>query len=94
MFRRKNRIVCKVVKSGYFLILILLIALLLSNVGSAANETILVATNRYVILDEPRTPLGLGTGFIAPGSGNDFDGARNYWDGVATTINATSMYLK
>ncbi|HWR26762.1 MAG TPA: hypothetical protein VN316_02685, partial [candidate division Zixibacteria bacterium] len=58
--------------------------------GEGGQATMLVATNRFVILDEPRTPLGLGTGFITPGT----NFGTNYWDGRATTINATSLYLR
>lgn len=65
--------------------------ILLIPVPQSTGGNILVATNRYIILDEPRTPLGLGTGFITPGTNY---GTNNFWDGVATTITATSMYLE
>ncbi|MFZ3060894.1 MAG: carboxypeptidase regulatory-like domain-containing protein, partial [Candidatus Methanoperedens sp.] len=52
---------------------------------------ILVATNRYVILDDPRAGTA-GTNFSTPGPGYDWT-TWNYWSGKNTQINATVLYI-
>jgi hypothetical protein len=55
---------------------------------------ILVATNRYVILDDPNSTgatADTGSGFIVPNPANDW-GTDN-WQGKNTRINATALYI-
>jgi len=56
--------------------------------GEGGTAQILVATNRYVILDDGKTG-SFGTGFGNPGSSSN----GNFWNGKNTTINATAMYI-
>ncbi|MCX9025625.1 MAG: carboxypeptidase regulatory-like domain-containing protein, partial [Candidatus Methanoperedens sp.] len=51
---------------------------------------ILVATNRYVILDDYKTTTRLGTGFSSPGVDH---GTTNSWTGKNTRINATALFI-
>ncbi len=56
---------------------------------------ILVATNRFVILDDPNDAGGqvvTGSGFQVP-TPNDWGSRSTVWAGIATTINATAMYI-
>ncbi len=59
--------------------------------GTGGSNKIIVATNRYVILDDPRAGA-TGTGFSNPGPGYDWT-SWNYWSGKNTQINATALYI-
>ena len=61
--------------------------------GGEGTDRILVATNRYVILDDPRKPTGanVGPGFALPRQ-PDFN-TWDYWSGKNTRINATALYI-
>ncbi|HYN44366.1 MAG TPA: CxxxxCH/CxxCH domain-containing protein, partial [Candidatus Limnocylindrales bacterium] len=50
---------------------------------------ILVATNRFVILDDWTTAASLGTGFSLPGATH----TANSWTGINTKINATALFI-
>ncbi|MDF1534236.1 MAG: hypothetical protein P1P69_07010 [Methanosarcinaceae archaeon] len=71
---------------------IILLVVVLSGVGSAADTsngvTILVATNRYVILDDDRTGTA-ASDFSNPAR----DWNINYWNGERTTIRSYVLYL-
>ncbi len=59
----------------------------------AGAGKILVATNRYVILDDPRKPAGAkaDTGFALPLQA-DYT-SWSYFSGINTKINATALYI-
>ncbi|MDD5615593.1 MAG: hypothetical protein PHH85_05265, partial [Candidatus Methanoperedens sp.] len=61
----------------------------MSNVASAANETIKVATDRYVVLDDPAAGTA-STNFVNP---NSADYTSNIWDGKQTTIGVKTLFI-
>ncbi|MFZ3058253.1 MAG: carboxypeptidase regulatory-like domain-containing protein [Candidatus Methanoperedens sp.] len=57
---------------------------------SPVSGKILVATNRFVVLDDPdNTSAKVGSGFGYPQRTD----AMNSWTGILTTINATALYI-
>ncbi|NJD77826.1 MAG: hypothetical protein FIB08_12150 [Candidatus Methanoperedens sp.] len=56
----------------------------------SGDGKILVATNRYVVLDDPvKTSAKVGTGFSLPRN----NWATTYWTGKNTKINATALFV-
>ena len=73
--------------------IVLLTALLLSNVaGAAADGKIIVTTNRYVILDDPNAGT-TAPGFFSPADVRGGNWGTNYWSGESTTIRAAAIIM-
>ncbi len=63
--------------------------ILLTPTPPSAGGKILVATNRYVILDDWTTASSNGTGFFKPTTTH----TANSWTGINTNINATAFFI-
>ncbi|NJD77391.1 MAG: hypothetical protein FIB08_09900 [Candidatus Methanoperedens sp.] len=80
-------------KTGIILITILFAMIISVNAASAANESIKVATNRYIVLDDPQVTgaTATGTGFGLPA--NDWGTTNNRWTGKQTTVGVQALYM-
>ncbi|MFZ3060901.1 MAG: hypothetical protein WA102_14330 [Candidatus Methanoperedens sp.] len=85
------------IKRARFIAIIIVFSTIILSVAvpaARAAEQILVATNKYVILDDPIIKGLNGTGFADPKYSYS---AWNYWNGIgkntSTEINATALYL-
>ncbi|MCL7476351.1 MAG: hypothetical protein M8352_09980, partial [ANME-2 cluster archaeon] len=79
-------------RTGVLLAVAMLVMLALAGAGSAATTTVIkVATDRYIVLDDPINSGGsVGAGYGLP----DVDwGTQNRWGGNNTTIGAIALYF-
>jgi predicted CxxxxCH...CXXCH cytochrome family protein len=90
MFSKNNKRGYKSFRPGIIFSLLLIAFLLSSNAASAgSNGTILVASNRYVVLDDPNTGSFNGTGFKNPTN----SWGSNLFSGSETTITMWAMVM-